>query len=280
MRRAALSKAQIGYFYDDVWRYERFVTTIEQKAGISWIAAESAARATLQTLAERLSGGEARELAAELPPPLAEWLSGGGENAEPFDAGEFVRRVAEREQVDPETARAHVQAVFIALARLVRGAEIARLTVQLSGDYKRLLGEALRRPRDPSAPEVIEIETFIKRVSRRAALEPTDAHRATEAVLETLAERIAGGEAEDLAEELPEGLRPALERGKERTRGKAQRMSLDEFIERVSEREGVSYEEALDHARAVFATLREAVSDKEVSDLVAELPRGYHEALL
>jgi hypothetical protein len=30
----------------------------------------------------------------------------------------------------------------------------------------------------------------------------------------------------------------------------------------------------------VFATLREALTDREFSDLLAELPRGYYEALL
>ena len=56
-------------------------------------------------------------------------------------------------------------------------------------------------------------------------------------------------------------------------------MSLDEFVARVAEREGVSREQALDHARAVFTTLREAIPDKEWSDLLTELPRAYTEAL-
>ena len=99
-------------------------------------------------------------------------------------------------------------------------------------------------------------------------------------MLETLAERIAGGETDDLAEQLPEELRPSLQRGRQRSGGKAQRMSLDEFIARVAEREGVTWEQALEHARAVFATLRETLSDKEFSDLLSELPRGYQEALL
>jgi uncharacterized protein (DUF2267 family) len=38
--------------YDDTWRYERFVTTIQRTAGISWDKAERAAHATLETLAE------------------------------------------------------------------------------------------------------------------------------------------------------------------------------------------------------------------------------------
>jgi len=42
----------------------------------------------------------------------------------------------------------------------------------------------------------------------------------------------------------------------------------------------VSWEEALEHARAVFTTLREALPDKEWSDMLDELPSGYQEALL
>jgi uncharacterized protein (DUF2267 family) len=84
---------------------------------------------------------------------------------------------------------------------------------------------------------------------------------------------------DDLAVSLPEELRPPLERGRDRTGGKAQRMSLDEFIHRVAEREGVSAEAALDHAQAVFTTLRDVIPDKEWSDLLAELPRGYGEVL-
>jgi uncharacterized protein (DUF2267 family) len=51
-------------------------------------------------------------------------------------------------------------------------------------------------------------------------------------------------------------------------------------VHRIEDREGVTYEQALDHARAVFATLREVVPDKEFSDLLRELPRAYSEALL
>ena len=57
-------------------------------------------------------------------------------------------------------------------------------------------------------------------------------------------------------------------------------MSLDEFVHRIEEREGMTYEQALDHARAVFATLREVIPDKEFSDLLRQLPRAYYEALL
>jgi len=273
--------AELVYQYTDEWRYERFVTTIEQLVGIPWTNAERAARATLETLGERITGGQARQLGEDLPVELRIWLLEHGGEAQRFDVSEFVRRVAEREEVDPQAARQHVQAVFVALARLVRRDELAKLAAQLPNEFREeLLGEAIKRRRDPGAPALVLGDVFVERVARPAALGPTEARRASEAVMETLAERIAGGEVDDLAEQLPEDLHPALERGKASTGGKAQEMSLDEFIERIADREGISYEQALERARAVFAALRDTITDKELSDILSELPRGYEEALL
>jgi uncharacterized protein (DUF2267 family) len=265
--------------YDQTWRYERFITTIEQKAGIGWDKAERAAQATLETLAERISGGEARDLAADLPEALRTWLLAHPGDAEQFGVDEFVRRVAAREDVDTDTAERHARAVFVALARLVRHDEIANLLTELPKEYERLLGEAAGRTREASAPEVLPENEFLDRVAGRAGLDPGAARRATDAVLETLAERIAGGEVDDIARQLPEELREPLMRGKSLSGGKARRMSLDEFVARIAEREDVTWEQALDHARAVFETLSEGLPEKEWADLVADLPRGYLEAL-
>ena len=69
-------------------------------------------------------------------------------------------------------------------------------------------------------------------------------------------------------------LTPALERGLAESR-KATPMSLDEFLERVANREGVERDEAEHHSRAVFAALREVVSAKEIHDVESELPADY-----
>ena len=263
---------------DDSTRYERFITTIQQRAAVSWPEAERAAEATLATLSERISSGTARDLARNLPRDAARWLEPRGD-AQPFGAVEFVRRVAEREATDPATAEWHAQAVLVALARVVRGDEIAGLIAELPNDYAPLLPDAAADRRDPTAPEPLPLDVIVERVGGRAGLDRRGARRALEAVLEALAERVAGGEVDDLAAALPDELRQPLARGRERTRGKAQRMSLDEFIARVAEREGVTDETALEHAQAVFTTLREVIPDKEWSDLLAELPRAYAEVL-
>jgi uncharacterized protein (DUF2267 family) len=265
---------------DDFWRYERFVTMIEQRTGITWERAEPAARATLQTLGERLSWEQARELAEDLPEELRAWLLRAGGDADPFDEHAFVRRVAEREAVDVETAVRHARAVLIALARMVRSDAVAALASGLPPDYEPLIGEALRRRRDPAAPEPMPLEDFCAGVESRAGLDPRGAARTVDAVLQTLAERIAGGQVADLEAVLPEGLRPALQRGRAHGDGGPERMTLQDFLARIARREGTTPDAALRHARAVFAALREALPPKELSDVVAQLPRDYDEALL
>jgi uncharacterized protein (DUF2267 family) len=49
-------------------------------------------------------------------------------------------------------------------------------------------------------------------------------------------------------------------------------VSLDDFFQRVSRREGVSIETAIEHARAVASVLRDALSEGEFEDILAELP--------
>ena len=51
---------------------KEFYRSVAQRAGLSRGEAADLTRATLETVADRVSGGEARDLAAELPEPLAQ----------------------------------------------------------------------------------------------------------------------------------------------------------------------------------------------------------------
>lgn len=256
--------------------YERFITTVQQKAGIGWEKAERAARSTLSVLAERLSAGEARDIAEQLPGDLGGYLVSVN-GAEAFHADEFLRRIAEREEVDLATAERHAQAVFAALGRAVSPDELEDMSAELPKDFEPLLAVARAEAETLEPHEILPVEEFLARVADRSGLDLDGARRATEAVLETLAERIAGGEVEDLAAQLAPELRPALARGNARTGGKAERMSLTEFLERIADSEGVTLEDARERAHAVLATLREAITEKELRDVLAELPRDYEE---
>jgi uncharacterized protein (DUF2267 family) len=191
--------------------------------------------------------------------------------AEGFGVGEFIRRVAAREGVDNATAERHARAVFTALSRAVDRREYDQMAAELSKDYWPLLA------RGPQV-EVVSAETFLQRVSERTGLDADRAAAAVAAVLETLAERIAGGEVDDLIARLPPALHEPLERGKERTGGKAEAMGVDAFVVRVAERESVDAEDARDHVRAVMRTLREAVGEEFV-DVTVQLPREYESVL-
>jgi uncharacterized protein (DUF2267 family) len=250
---------------------EQFVTTVAHTARIGLERAERATEATLQTLAERIDAGEARDLAQELPDEIAPWLAT-NTPAERLDIDEFLRRLAEREGTDIETAQRHAAAVFLALQRTVSPREFADLRAELPKDFAPLL---------PAGPDidVISAESFIQRVADRAATDPDKARRATDAVLETLAIRIAGGEVDDLRARLPVQFHPALDRGEELSGGKAMRMSLDDFVRRVAEEEGISLDRALEHVSAVLRTVRDAVGEEEFLDVTSQLPAEY-EALV
>ncbi len=116
-------------------------------------------------------------------------------------------------------------------------------------------------------------DEFIGQVQHRARLSSRgDAEIATRATLETLAERLASGEADDLASQLPRGIAEYLRAG---LGGVGERFSVEEFFQRVSQREGVDLPKAIYHARAVIAVLYEAVSPGEMADVRAQLPAEF-----
>ena len=98
-------------------------------------AAELAITATLETLNERLTGGEAKDLAAQLPKEVQPALQPKSEEAEAFSLEEFYRRVAEREGVDVETARIDAEAVMRAIKEAVTFGELDDVMAQLPAEF-------------------------------------------------------------------------------------------------------------------------------------------------
>ncbi len=111
-------------------------------------------------------------------------------------------------------------------------------------------------------------DTFLERARTEAGLETTTAARgAADAVLRTLAEHLAEGEAEDLAAAVPGEIGDALLDAP----SAAESFDLDEFLARVAERAGVDESGALARTRGVFAALDEAAGD-ELADAREQLP--------
>ncbi len=116
-------------------------------------------------------------------------------------------------------------------------------------------------------------DEFLGQVQHRARLSSrAEAERATRATLETLAERLAGGEAHDLAAQLPPQLAHFLQSP---DAGIGAKLTLEEFFALVSEREGVDLPDATFHARVVIGVLTEAVSIGEIEDVRVQLPAAF-----
>ncbi|QLQ35492.1 DUF2267 domain-containing protein [Micromonospora robiginosa] len=125
--------------------HHTFVVRVARLSGTAEDRAATLTAATLETLAERLTGGEALDLAAQLPKPLWGMLDPhpGTEAAERFGAAEFVARVARRADCDENTARGAARAVFTTLREAISGGEFSDVVVQLPRDYRDMVEPAL-----------------------------------------------------------------------------------------------------------------------------------------
>ncbi len=120
----------------------------------------------------------------------------------------------------------------------------------------------------------MKYDEFIKEVQNRGHMESQEeAETATRATLETLAERLAGGEPQDLASQLPPELAEHMRYEGEET---SNPLSLDEFFERVNERDpGVDLPRAAYHARVVVDVLEDAVTEGVMDHVRSQLPEEY-----
>lgn len=119
----------------------------------------------------------------------------------------------------------------------------------------------------------MQYHEFVGQVQHRARLGTEgDAVRAVHATLETLGERLFGGEAHNLAAQLPKEIGDYLERPVD-----SESFDLDEFYDRVAMREGVDLPDAVYHARVVIEVLRDAVSPGVLDKVLDQLPEEYNQ---
>ena len=114
-------------------------------------------------------------------------------------------------------------------------------------------------------------EQFIAEVKNLAELDSNeDAQKTVRATLETLRERLADNEPADLAAQLPQEIAPFVEGA-----GGRETFSVQEFYERVGQKEGIESEEAVKHARAVATVLQTAVTGGALEDVRSQLGNDY-----
>lgn len=116
------------------------VDLIESRGNfISREAAHDATQATLRTLGERISGGEASDLAERLPEDFAGPILTAGGEAEAFPPSEFVDRVDQREAIEMDDTDAHARAVLTSVAERLDQPKWEDATTQLPTAYEPLL---------------------------------------------------------------------------------------------------------------------------------------------
>lgn len=119
-------------------------------------------------------------------------------------------------------------------------------------------------------------DEFVSRVRKLADLEDDQAaEKTTEAVLETLGERLYKGAREDLMAQVVTPLKELLDRAPRTDRRDIDYFPLEEFYERVAARTNRGVEDARSLSRAVISVLEEAVSKGEIEDVVEALGVDY-----
>jgi uncharacterized protein (DUF2267 family) len=133
-------------------KYDEFIASVMQRTRLPREAAETLTHATLRVLAERLSGGEAEDLQAQLPKGLKEDLAVPKEKpAQSFGAAEFTRRVAERAGIDEPAAQIGAAAVLATIGDAVTPGEFDDVLSQLGREYAALMGTVKGAPGDGAA---------------------------------------------------------------------------------------------------------------------------------
>jgi len=123
-----------------------FIHKVAEWTGTTTDVAEALSEGTLRTLAQRISGGEAEDLAGRMPDELRPYLVKSQEQAEAFPYEEFIRRVAAAVDVDLATAEAGVVAVLHAMRDVVGYKEFMDTVAQLPKDLANLATSGTSRP--------------------------------------------------------------------------------------------------------------------------------------
>jgi uncharacterized protein (DUF2267 family) len=117
--------------------YAELLQQVQAAAALDRDTAERVLLATTVTLAERLSRHELAQLRGRLPDELQAVIAAGSPTCRPFDADEFVGRVAERVGAQPQAAWTQVRAVLGTLDREV--AEMEALRQRLPREFGALM---------------------------------------------------------------------------------------------------------------------------------------------
>lgn len=115
---------------------------------------------------------------------------------------------------------------------------------------------------------------LVRAVAERTSLSREESADVTRAVLEGLAGQLSEGEARRFAADLPGPLAEPWQAPRRRRKG-AHPVGVGDFIRQVSERTGLTDDDARAGSGAVLAALREALSEEDYRHVIGQLPAGY-----
>lgn len=115
---------------------KQLIRTVAERSALSREEAADLTRATLGTLAHRLSAGEARHLAMRLPEPLNDALGIRTAAAQKFGLDEFIRRVSDHTGLTVQETTDGVRAVLTTLHDALGDEQFDHVMAQLPGGFR------------------------------------------------------------------------------------------------------------------------------------------------
>jgi uncharacterized protein (DUF2267 family) len=240
--------------------YEQFILSVEDAVG------PDEGPTTLRTLADRLSGMQARHVIIRLAPDLAPTPLPSGP-AVHIGVDDYLPKVGARRRMDRGAERRDAEAVFTTLLDVL-GPEV----------FER---RAAERPAPPQRPVVsaVPLSVFFGRVTPPAHVVEDVARRFADAVVETLAERINPVAIDDLVDRLPAALQPVLKHATHVYPGTGKHTRLQRLLDHVAERDDGCPALEAQPARPTFRVRPEVNSETELlhlaRQLAVRLPPGY-----
>ncbi|HEX5595420.1 MAG TPA: DUF2267 domain-containing protein [Micromonosporaceae bacterium] len=124
--------------------YTDFIGAVAEHARIPSAEAERITRATLETLTDRVTAGQANGLAEQLPAELRQHLhktttGNDAQFAESFGLDQFVRRVISRAGMNEAMANDGTRAVLATIGEAVSSEELDRFISQMPKEFREII---------------------------------------------------------------------------------------------------------------------------------------------
>jgi uncharacterized protein (DUF2267 family) len=283
-------------------QYDEFVQHVADRAGVSLEHAAMLTQATLRGLADRISGGQAEDLAVQLPEKLAQLLQVSPHKpAEDYGYARFVDNVREMApDVPAEAVVPGIRAVLLTLRDAVPDKEFTDTMAQLPREFRDLVQEEKIPPQAPlqsggdqtagaAVPggqgagglgdataqdtTAAQDDSLVHRIAERAGVPLQKAVQLAQATLGVLGDRIGGHQAHRLARRLPDVSAEWLDEPEETP---AQNYSADDFVSRIRDlTPEVDDDDLTTGIQAVMISLRDAVGDAELEIALEPLSDDY-----